>query len=212
MKKWLAILLAACLLLCTAALGEASPTEAPAEEAATAAPEETPEAEPTAAPEGAEEDAAEEAPADVDTTEAEGESDTEEPEAPVELWFEEGFGLTFPAGWVRYAVSEADRAAGIRYALGDGSGEHFLYVQMQSTRLDGIEALSGLIGQTEGIEKTGDLTFGEAPFVAFIDDAQNASGCATLWGGEIVTFLFTPQDDSAYMMAATEIMESFRTL
>ena len=136
---------------------------------------------------------------------------TDAPEKRFDLWFEEGFGLAIPEDWVSYPVSEADRQAGLRYALGDGSDARFFYICFQSTRLERPEALSAMIDADEALEKTGDLTFGDVPFVAFIDHARNASGCAMLWGGDIVTFLFSPQTDMDYMMTATEIMETFKT-
>ena len=41
--------------------------------------------------------------------------------------------------------------------------------------------------------------------------AANVSGCATVLNGAVLTFLFTPQDDSDYIMQVAEIMGSFRT-
>ena len=44
----------------------------------------------------------------------------------------------------------------------------------------------------------------------FIAPSLIASGGATLWNGEMLTFLFTPQDSSDYMVTVAEIMASFR--
>ena len=45
-----------------------------------------------------------------------------EPGAGVQVWFEEGFGLTLPADWVGYPVSDDAAEKGIRYVVGDPSG------------------------------------------------------------------------------------------
>ena len=47
-------------------------------------------------------------------------------------------------------------------------------------------------------------------FAAFISPALNASGCATFRDGQLITFLFTPQDDSDFMLEAAQIMASIR--
>ena len=206
MKKWIAILLMLCLMAGTALAETGATPEPPAEAAADEAAEvslpdpDTVEAEAEAEEVEADDEAAEEEPAPEPTEEA--------PQSRL-VWFEEGFGLNLPDGWVSYPVSDTDRHAGVRYALGDGSGERYLYIQALPTRLTDPVALSDEIEQSTELSLTGDLEFGGVPFSAFIDEMQNVSGCATLWGGEIVMFLFTPQSDSAYMMQATEIMESF---
>ena len=41
--------------------------------------------------------------------------------------FDEGFSLDLPEGWVSYPISDPE----IRYALGDGSGERYLYILAQ---------------------------------------------------------------------------------
>ena len=51
------------------------------------------------------------------------------------LAFEEGFTLEIPEGWVSYPVEDEV----IRYALGDGSGERFLYILAQSTALESFD-------------------------------------------------------------------------
>lgn len=197
MKRLLAILLAAGLLaLCGAGLAEAAVEPGAAE----------------AAPEAAlpDPDAVQDAEA-VQAAEADPNADAAPGDA-FTLWFEEGFGLSVPEGWVSYPVAEEDAAAGVRYALGDGKGENFLYIQAQPTLLEDVGALSERIEADERLSRTGDLVFGGTPFVAFIDEARGVSGCATLWRGELVIFLFTPQSDSAFMMTATELMETFTTV
>ena len=236
MKRWIAILLAACLMAGGCALAQddaatAEPTEAvsklPAPEevqvlegteepdepgetadAPTAEPEETADA-PTAEPEESADVEPAGTPAD-DIPEAEP-SPTPEPEDS-HVWFEEGFGLTLPGGWVRYDVPDADRENGIRYALGDGSGENHLYIRFTPTRMADIDALSEAVEGTEGLSRTGKLSFGGTDFVTFIDSRQNASCCATLWGGDMVVFIFTPQTDSDFMLTASQLMESFDVL
>ena len=122
------------------------------------------------------------------------------------LSFDEGFSLTLPAGWVSYSSSDPS----IRYALGDGSGERFLYILAQDTELDDFEALREAIDAHEDCGKASALDLNGQPFAAFIVPALNASGCATLWNGQMLAFLFTPQDDSDYMLTVAEIMASFK--
>ena len=132
-----------------------------------------------------------------------------EPEAGVTVWFEEGFGLSIPEGWVSYPVQAADQAEGVRYALGDGSGERFLFIQLKPTALRNADALSSAIEGEDGLTKTGELSFGGNRFVAFIDLAQNASCCATIWGDRLAVFMFTPQSDADFMLTATQLMQTF---
>lgn len=247
MKRIIAILMAAILMLCAFALAQDDATaENEAGNSKLPAPEEVAElesaeaaegeaAEPTDSPEetAAPEETGEAAEADL-TAEAEpteapwqvlvtdNPDDIEVPEemiypdddsnAPAktnQVWFEEGFSLFLPDGWVSYAVSEEDKANGIRYALGDGTGERNLYIQITPTTLTSMEALAGAVENTEGLSKTGDLNFGDADFVAFIDSRQNASCCATLFNGQQMLFMFTPQTDSDFMLVASRMMESF---
>ncbi len=257
MKKWIAILLAAAMLMSLGALAQdgaesaaatdgsklpapevvagmedAADDEAPADDATEAtaeaateaaeAPAQTDEAA-TDAPEATE---AAEAPEATEIPEAEATPEpdaeaTEQPEAePTEapapetcaVWFEEGFGLSLPGDWLSYPVSDADRAAGIRYALGDAAGANMLYVQFKPTRMADTDALAEAVETTDGLDKTGTLTFGGRDFVTFIDSRQNASCCATLWGDELAVFVFTPQSDSDFMLTASQLMESFNTL
>lgn len=233
MKRWIAILLAACLLTGPMALAEDAATEAATEatEAATAEPTAEPEAadaEPTAAStklpapeevaelEGVEPEGAEAVPEDGDAADV---PDTEEPveetageAGTFEVWFEEGFALTLNEGWVSYAVADEDREGGIRYALGDGSGARNLYIQITPTRLADTDALAEAVENTEGLARTGVLTFGGVDFVAFIDARQNASCCAALVGGSQVVFAFTPQSDADFMLTASQLMETFTVL
>ncbi len=122
------------------------------------------------------------------------------------LRFEEGFSLTLPEGWVSYPVGEP----GIRYALGDGTGERFLYILAQPTPLRSFDEMQSAIEAGGDCGKTSALDLNGQPFAAFIASSLNASGCATLWDGDLLTFLFTPQDDSTYMLTVAEIMASFR--
>ena len=128
---------------------------------------------------------------------------------PFTLWFEEGFSLELPAGWVSYPVSEAEAGTGLRYALGDGTGAHFLYVQAQPAASADMAALARMIEDDAGKQMTGELNFGGRPFVAFIDVDNDLSGCSTVRNGEILSFLFVPRGDANYMMTATSLMETF---
>lgn len=223
MKKWIAIGLAACLALMTGTVALAEDDADATEASVLPAPEEVAEIEAAddedteAAPEQGD-DEGEVAGAALET-ETTGIPEAEPTETPVpeesgsvEVWFEEGFALSLPEGWVSYDVSDEDREDGIRYSLGDGSGERMLYIQLKSTRIQDVGALGEAVENTDGLSKTGDLSFGDTDFVAFIDSRQNASCCATLWGSDLVVFIFTPQTDSDFMLTASQIMESFDIL
>lgn len=213
MKKWFAILTAACLLLSAFAMAEATEaSKLPAPEVVSeleSAEEEMAEPEESEAPE--EEDGEAVEAASIPEAEPSPTPEAAEPEE-YEVWFEEGFALTLPEGWVRYDVSDEDRADGIRYILGDGSGERLLYILLQPARVADIEALGEAVENTDGLAKTGDLSFGDTDFVAFIDSRQNASCVATLWGNDLAVFMFTPQSDSDFMLTASKLMESFDIL
>ena len=120
--------------------------------------------------------------------------------------FDEGFSLSLPKGWVSYPAEDAS----IRYALGDGTGERYLYILAQPTELTTFEEMQAAIEAREDCGKTSALDLNGQPFAAFIAPSLNASGCATLWNREMLTFLFTPQDSSDYMVTVAEIMASFR--
>ena len=131
----------------------------------------------------------------------------EEKASTFTLRFDEGFSLALPEGWVSYPAGEG----GIRYALGDGSGQRFLYILAGPTELADIDQLCAAIEAREDCGKAGKLDLNGQPFAAFIAPGLNASGCATLMNGEMLTFLFTPQDDSDYMLTVAEIMASFKS-
>jgi|GEM_PF-4372695 len=197
-------LILALLMLSASALAEATETPAQTEAVET---------------EAAEADAAEaqtgEAtlpdPEEVEALEAEtAEAPAETAAAPVELWFDAGFALTLPGDWVSYDVADEDRASGLEYALGDGSGERYLYIYLAPTTLEDFDAVSGAIEADAALSRTGSLSFDGVDFVSFIDAAQNASCCATRWGDSLLTFCFTPQDVPDFMLTATQIMESFK--
>ena len=213
MKKMISIL----LVLGLAALGvpgladATSPAETTAPEIAEAAEvkeEAAADPEPTADGEEApavELPSAEELEADI-ADDAETEPAADE---GVQVWFEEGFGLTLPSDWVGYPVSEDAAEKGIRYVVGDPEREQYMYVMARPTGIADMEALTAMIDNDADLEKTSVLDLGDAPFVTFIDREKDVSGCATLWRGEIVSFLFTPQSSSDLIMTATQIMESF---
>ncbi|MBR2696999.1 MAG: hypothetical protein IKE76_00250 [Clostridia bacterium] len=239
MKKRIAILLAMALMLSLGALAQdgtqgdeaadgsklpapevvasmesAAEDDGPAAEADAPEATDEPEAEATDEPEATDIPEAEATPEpDAEATPEPDAGATEQP-APetCAVWFEEGFGLSLPGDWLSYPVSDADRAAGIRYALGDAAGANMLYIQFKPTRMADIDALAEAVESTEGLDKTGTLTFGGTDFVTFIDSRQNASCCATLWGDALAVFVFTPQNDAGFMLTASRLMESFNTL
>ena len=121
------------------------------------------------------------------------------------LRFDEGFSLSLPEGWVSYPVEDES----IRYALGDGAG-HYMYILTQPSAFGDFDALRAAIDAREEWGKTSPLELDGQSFAAFIVPNLNASGCATLLGSEVFTFLFTPQDDSDYMLTVAEIMAGYR--
>ena len=121
------------------------------------------------------------------------------------LRFEEGFRLSLPAGWVSYPAGDDV----IRYALGDGTGR-YMYVLIQPSPYEDFDALQAAIDGRDDCGKASPLDLNGQPFAAFIVPDLNASGCATVLDGQAITFLFTPQDDSEYMLTVAEIMASFR--
>ena len=250
MKKLIAILLAAAMLLSLGALAQDGAQDAAADGSKLPAPEVVAEMEGAASdePAAAEADAPEDAgePETAEEPEVTGEPEAEaadaleatdipeaeptpepdagatsEPDAEATsepapetcaVWFEEGFGLSLPGDWLSYPVSDADRGAGIRYTLGHATSANMLYIQFKPTRMTDTDALSEAVESTDGLDKTGTLTFGGTDFVTFIDSRQNASCCATLWGEELAVFAFTPQTDSDFMLTASQLMESFNVL
>ena len=131
-------------------------------------------------------------------------------EDTIKLRFEDGFSLSLPQGWVRYEVSEADAAEGLRYILGDGNGERFLYIRKQVTELSDMDALRAEIDARPDCSRSSALDLNGQDFASFIIPDLNASGCVTLIDGHLLSFLFTPQDSKEYMLLVAEIMASFR--
>lgn len=122
------------------------------------------------------------------------------------LRFDEGFTLSLPEGWVSYPAGEG----AIRYALGPGDGARYLYILVQRTEIADFDALREAIEANGECGKTSPLDLNGVAFAAFIAPRLNASGCATLRDGKVITFLFAPQDDSDYMLAAAGIMASIK--
>ena len=122
------------------------------------------------------------------------------------LRFDEGFALSLPNGWVSYPAGEGP----IRYALGAGDGTCYLYILIQSTQVDSFDAMRAAIEANADCQSTSLLELNGREFAAFIAPALNASGCATFRDGQLITFLFTPQDDSEFMLEAAAIMASIK--
>lgn len=125
------------------------------------------------------------------------------------LWFEDGFSLDIPEGWVSYAVSPEEAADGIRYILGDGLGERYLYIRTEKSEIADYEGLRSAIEAREDCSKPNELSLNGQPFASFVQRGANVSGCATIHNGQLLTFLFTPQSDQEYMLLLARIMASF---
>ena len=155
MKKLyrLTALMLALMMLCASALAEAA--EAPAQ--TEAAETETVETDAVEAETG---EAELPDPEEVEALEAEAEEGpAEAADAPVELWFDAGFALTLPGNWVSYEVADADKTSGLEYALGDGSGERYLYIYLTPTTLEDFDAVSGAVEADAALSRTGSLSF-----------------------------------------------------
>ena len=122
------------------------------------------------------------------------------------LRFDEGFTPALPEGCVSYPAGEG----AIRYALGAGDGVRFLYILAQPTDIVDFDAMRAAIEARGDCGKTSPLELNGRDFAAFIAPGLNASGCATIHNGELITFLFTPQDDSDYMLLAAQIMAGIK--
>ena len=122
------------------------------------------------------------------------------------LRFDEGFTLSLPEGWVSYPAGNGP----IRYVLGSGDGARLLYIQVQPTDIDSPEAMRVAIENSGQCGKTSPLELNGKDFAAFIAPELNASGCATIHNGQLIVFLFTPRDDSDYMLVAAEIMAGIK--
>ena len=122
------------------------------------------------------------------------------------LRFDEGFTMSLPEGWVSYPAGNGP----IRYVLGSGDGARLLYIQVQPTDIDSPEAMRVAIENSGQCGKTSPLELNGKDFAAFIAPELNASGCATIHNGQLIVFLFTPRDDSDYMLVAAEIMAGIK--
>lgn len=128
------------------------------------------------------------------------------------LWFEEGFSLDLPEGWVSYPADEAARSGDIHYILSDSTASRYMYILYRPTTYEDISQLDAAISADKGYEKTGDLVFDGRSFIAFSIPGQDTSGCMTLHEGNLLTFVYTPQSDSDYMMLAASIMDTFNSI
>lgn len=79
------------------------------------------------------------------------------------LWFEEGFALDFPEGWVSYPVDEQTREGDIRYILSDGNAQRYMYLLYRPTTCETMSQLEAAITADESYEKTGDLCLTASP-------------------------------------------------
>ena len=73
-------------------------------------------------------------------------------------------------------------------------------------QIDGFDAMRAAIEANGVCDSTSPLELNGREFAAFVAPTLNASGCATFRDGQLITFLFTPQDDSDFMLEAAEIM------
>lgn len=128
------------------------------------------------------------------------------------IWFEEGFSLDLPQGWVSYPADNNAQLSDIRYILSDGDGDRYMYILYRPTTYTDIAALDTAVAADPAFEKTGDLVFDGHSFIAFAMPGQDSSGCMTLHNGHLLTFVYTPQSDSEYMMLAASVMDTFRSI
>lgn len=128
------------------------------------------------------------------------------------LWFEEGFSLDLPEGWVAYPADEESKDNDIRYILGNGEATRYMYILYRPTTFADMAELGITIATDDRYEKTGDLVFDGYSFIAFALPGQDVSGCMTLHEGNLLIFAYNPQSDSEYMMLAASIMDTFNSI
>ena len=129
-----------------------------------------------------------------------------EPDGAFTLWFDGEFSLELPAGWASYPPGDS----GIQYILGDAGANRFLYVTRQRVaEIDSQDALQPALEAREDCAKVQALDLNGHPFATFIMPETNVSGCATVLNGNVLAFLFTPQDDADFMAQVARIMGSF---
>jgi len=128
------------------------------------------------------------------------------------LWFEEGFSLDLPQGWVSYPTDASAQLSDIRYILSDSEAQRYMYIMYRPTTFADIAALDSAVAADEAFDKTGDLVFDGCSFIAFAMPGQDLSGCMTLHDGHLLTFVYSPQSDSEYMMLAASIMDTFNCI
>ena len=124
----------------------------------------------------------------------------------VRVRFEDGFALSLPADWVSYAVDSERAGSGTLYCLGSADGARLMYVQRWAAEYADLDALRA------ALEACGGLVLrdsGDTDFITYNLDEGDASGCATLFEGDVLNLLFIPQSDAENMLIAATVMESF---
>lgn len=126
----------------------------------------------------------------------------------VTLWFNGEFSLDLPADWACYPIPVGRHD--IQYAFGDARAERLLYIQRRSVAgIEDCDALKAVLEERPDCSKVQSLELNGQTFATFLMPEANVSACATVLNGNVLTFLFTPQDDSDYIMQVAEIMASF---
>lgn len=226
MKKILAILLVAAMLMTFCAFAEEDTTaeqidavditsdgtkdESEPEAGADEEPEAAADEEPDALTEEFPGALADEEPEAI--TDKEPEEDLEEASGSVTLGFEEGFAIELPAGWLHYTITEEMAVDGVVYCLSDAAGQCWLYIQKWQSDCTDADALLELVNNTAAPINSGKYNFNGSDFVVYDLETSDVSCCATLMDGNILNFVFTPQSNADFMVTAAQVIGTYTVL
>lgn len=126
----------------------------------------------------------------------------------VRVGFEDGFALELPDGWQFYAPTEEMEAQGVLYCLSDASAACWLYIQRWGAECESIDDLLDLITSVAEPDTAGAYSFNGVDCVVYDLAGGDVSCCAALVGSQVINFVFTPQSDATFMVAAAQIMGS----
>lgn len=144
-------------------------------------------------------------------TEAETKSNTPDPNEPVlRLTFEKGYSISLPEGWVYYDITDEMAEEGIIYALSNADGTRRIFIQEWITNdIEDLGSLETLIRNTTTPQSSGAHEFNGTSFIVYDLPDSDISCAAALMHGKILNIMFAPQSDSAFMLTAAKIMQSF---
>ena len=128
----------------------------------------------------------------------------------VALAFEDGFALDLPADWKYYPLNAEMAEMGVIYCLSDAAGERWMYIQKWQSDCADMDQLLEVISGASDPGNSGIRDFNGTEFIIYNIAAENVSCCAAMVDGEVLNFVFTPQDDMDFMAQAVQIIGTFR--